>query len=70
MSHPIPGRAETPEQKRRVMEQVLAYWLANPKLRLGQLLQDAVDVRGQNLFYVEDDKLVEFLKSFTGKFGG
>ncbi len=68
MSNPIPGRAETYEQKRAVMEKVLSYWAQYPNLRLGQLIQNAVDVRGANVFYVEDEKLVELLKAFSQAF--
>lgn len=68
MNVPIPGRAETYEQKRAIMEKVLSYWAQYPNLRLGQLIQDAVDVRGGSVFYVEDEKLVELLKAFSQAF--
>ncbi len=68
MSNPSPGRAETYEQKRAVMEKILSYWAQHPKLRLGQLIQNAADVRGANIFYLEDDKLVELLKAYDQAF--
>ena len=68
MSVPIQGRAETYEQKRAIMEKVLSYWAQYPNLRLGQLIQNAADVRGANVFYVEDEKLVELLKAFSQAF--
>lgn len=51
-----PGRAVTDEQKRVVMERLLAAWMKMPELRLGQLL--VAGVTGRDVFYVEDETLV------------
>jgi hypothetical protein len=50
-------RAETPEQKRAVVERVLRGWLARPYLRLGQLLVNAA--HNNDLFYLEDEHLAK-----------
>lgn len=58
----VTGRAQTPEQKREVVERLLASWLAIPELRLGQLIVNAMQAAapfyGADLFYVEDRKLL------------
>lgn len=53
------GRAITPEQKRAVVERLLAAWLVVPEQRLGQLIcngQSASHV--VDVFYVEDEQLI------------
>lgn len=65
----VEGRAHEPHEKRIIMEKILAIWLQFPDLRLGQLIQNSQDVRGQNLFYTEDEKLFEDLKAFAKKYG-
>jgi hypothetical protein len=49
-------RAKTPEQKRDVVERVLACWLKCDHLRLGQLLCNAA---GGDPFYTEDFELAQ-----------
>ncbi len=61
------SRAKTNEQKRLVIERVLAVWQKNPDLRLGQLLINATsgldnDHTVRKMFYVEDDALAERLE--------
>lgn len=51
------GRALTDEQKRAVMERLLAAWQKRPALRLGQMLEAANGIG--NLFYREDEDLVQ-----------
>jgi hypothetical protein len=67
----LPGRALTPEQKRAVIERVLAAWEANPQQRLGQLFVNTVhravgnftkEEQVQRLYYVEDETLAEWLE--------
>ncbi len=67
----IPHRAETPEQKRAIVERILAVWEKNPELRLGQLI--LVNMNGlddehaaRKLFYVEDEALAERLELLKG----
>jgi hypothetical protein len=45
-------RALTDKQKSEVMERLLAVWVANPKLRLMQLLGNVY--KGQDPYSVED----------------
>jgi hypothetical protein len=65
----LPGRAQTPQQKREVMEKLLAAWLKAPELRLGQLVDNAMYLcaGSRTLFYVEDTFLVEIVEDFTNK---
>ncbi len=63
------GRAYTPEQKRKVIEDVLEVWLEKPELRLGQLIANAISEPGKDkaqifssIFNVEDDVLVQKLQ--------
>ena len=60
----IPGRAETSEQKRKVIEELLRIWEANPALRLGQLIDNPTNCRTPILFYLEDEALIERLQYF------
>jgi hypothetical protein len=60
MPDPIPGRAATPEQKRAIVERLLALWLEKPALRLGQLLDNAH--AGPLLYYIEDEALIGLLE--------
>lgn len=53
-------RAETPEQKRAVIERLLAVWLRTPQQRLGQLLDN---VCSGSPFYVEDERLARLAES-------
>lgn len=44
-----------PRRIPRIMAKLLAYWEANPDLRLGQIVSNAAP--GQDVFYIEDDVL-------------
>jgi len=59
-------RAKTLGAKRAVVEQLFAAWVANPSLRLGQLIDNA---RGDkvDLFYIEDFDLSELLLTYPPK---
>lgn len=52
-------RAVTDEQKRAVIERLLAAWCRMPALRLGQMLDSALmrEQPGPDLFYVEDEDI-------------
>lgn len=56
--HSISGRAHTPEQKRAILERLYGVWMRQPELRLGQLLDNSV----HNMFYVEDEALMDALE--------
>lgn len=58
-TQPPPGRATTPESKRRLLDQIFVNWQLAPSLRLGQLLSYAISNR--DLFYEEDVSLLEGL---------
>ncbi len=59
-------RAETPQEKREMLERLLTAWEKCPQQRLGQLLVNTL--RGENetlhqrLFYVEDFALARLLE--------
>ena len=50
-----------PNRIGRTLELVRAYWLLYPDLRLGQLVDNVASVLCLPTFYMEDDKLMEFL---------
>ena len=56
MSRPV-------ERIPRVLEAVSKVWTQKPDLRLGQLLLAASGTR--DLFYMEDDTLIDALKDFA-----
>lgn len=64
-------RAITPEQKRVVVERLLAVWEKAPALRLGQLMECARAKRkshhhiSDDFFYVEDEELAAILERFV-----
>jgi hypothetical protein len=63
----IRGRAETPGEKRAIIERLYAAWLIMPDLRLGQLLENAVPgspALGSALYYCEDFELVDRLEKY------
>ena len=62
---PIKGRAETYEQKRAVMERILAAWASTEGMRLGQLLENAAG--GFAIFYVEDESLATRTEAYAKK---
>lgn len=51
-------RANTPEQKREVIERLLTLWLEQPELRLGQLIMNTT----HNIYYIEDFDLLDNLE--------
>ncbi len=57
-----------PKRIPTVLSEISNIWKKYPDLRLGQLLSNAVcmstEIDPANLFYVEDDKLIEMIKTF------
>lgn len=51
-----------PKRIDKTLEVVRSYWHAFPDQRLGQLLHNAADFVGIDLFYVEDDVLIRGLE--------
>jgi hypothetical protein len=59
----VKGRACLPEMKRAAVERLLAAWEKMPTERLGQLLLNASEFGlDRDLFYVEDDEILEVLE--------
>lgn len=54
-------RAITPEAKRAIIKRLEVAWLANPHMRLGQLLESAA---GESLYYLEDEELARELEAW------
>ena len=55
-------RADTPEQKREIIEELFKLLMKYPELRFGQLIQN-VEHYG-NLYYIEDFDLLRVLDYF------
>ena len=70
---PIKGRANTPDEKRAILNRLLAVWCSYPDLRLGQLLDNAVMVRadtlGVGLYNLEDNDLIAAAETFANDHG-
>lgn len=63
----IAGRAYTDEQKRAIIDRLYEVWVANPELRLGQLIINAVywghsELSTSRLFYREDEQIAQDLE--------
>ncbi len=56
-------RAITPEHKREIVERLLALWLKQPELRLGQMIYN--NIEEPELFYMEDADFIEALDQKT-----
>lgn len=56
----LPERAQTDEQKERVITRLLAVWKENPVLRLGQLIVNAHPLP----YYIEDEFLIARIEHF------
>jgi hypothetical protein len=68
----VTARALTADQKRAVLERLLAAWLRAPELRLGQLIDNAVRAKTgclPDLFDVEDEQLAELVEAFVAGAG-
>ncbi len=59
--------------KKDITNKILAAWEKVPHLRLGQLIENAVDEEYKNsklkvdLFYIQDDKLLELIEIYIRK---
>jgi hypothetical protein len=61
-----PGRAVTDEQKRAVVERLLAAWMRMPHLRLGQFVCACSARTNADPFFIEDETLVTQAVEFAG----
>ncbi len=62
----LKGRASTEEDKRRVLNMILAAWLKAPDLRLGQLLANWNEPNHYDwIRHVEDFELADGLLAYT-----
>lgn len=50
-----------PKRIHEVLEKIRSYWVQHPELRLGQILEIMASDRDVDVFYLEDDALVEAL---------
>lgn len=71
---PVPGRAETDEQKQDIAARLLAAWRRVPDQRLGQMLFNAIGRAKADhpdgfpsLIHVEDEALVEVVEAFADR---
>lgn len=60
-------RAQTDEQKREVIEALLAAWLSVPSMRLCQLIENAKPEALADTYYIEDLALVRLVHEFVGR---
>jgi hypothetical protein len=68
-AEPPEGRAWEDYQKKVILGRLLGVWIANPKLRLGQLIRNVYD--NDRLFIVEDWPFIECLEAvYRGDRGG
>ena len=61
----IKDRAQSPQDKEIIINRLLAVWLKNPHLRLGQLLWPSLVNR--DYFFDEDFPLIEYLEQQSNK---
>lgn len=59
------NRALTLAQKKEVLDRLFDAWEITPSLRLGQLLENAKPNNLDDLFYIEDYKLLEKVEEFA-----
>lgn len=75
---PVKGRAETPEERERVLDELGRLWNVPPDMRLGQLVYNAVGYWllennrpagarhiADAVFYLEDDDLLTTVAKFV-----
>jgi hypothetical protein len=62
------NRATEEWQKRDVMEKILAVWLENPSLRLGQLIVNAMGADDPDIYSTEDYDLVDSVYAFSERY--
>ena len=60
-------RAKDTWQKELCIKQILSAWKENPDLRLGQLIMNAIDPKGPDLFYLEDMDLATVVMNYGKK---
>lgn len=65
----IKGRANTPEEKKQVIDRLYYAWLSVPDLRLGQFLECAKPKNLDDLFYIEDNDLANHIEKFVEENG-
>lgn len=56
-------RANTPEEKRQVLDELYELWITVPELRLGQLLKNVLIRR--SIYYIEDFDLVTEVRTWV-----
>lgn len=62
------GRADSPKKKRATLERIYGAWLAQPTLRLGQLLSNATLLNaGPDVFNIEDEELAKACEAYRDR---
>ena len=51
----------------RLLEALESYWILNPDLRLGQLIENLARARSEQVFFIEDSTLLAALKEELGR---
>lgn len=59
------GRAYSPKLKRLIIERLYGAWCATDDMRLGQLVSNTADDLRTDLFYMEDQTLIEAIETFV-----
>jgi len=60
----VNNRANTPEEKKKIITELLEAWLKVPELRLGQLIECAKPKSLDDIFYIEDETLIKNIQKF------
>jgi hypothetical protein len=69
----IVGRAETEEEKKEVLDNLLKLWKETPSLRLIQLIINSISSNPKHqgnesaMYYIEDYELIKIIQQFIDK---
>ena len=56
-----------PNRIPEMLNRIKPVWQTYPDIRLGQLIDNAMDGQKVSLFHIEDDKLLELIENFYKK---
>jgi hypothetical protein len=57
-------RANLSEEKRAILDRILAVWVRNPDMRLGQIISGGLAMG--DAYYIEDKDLIKKIESMRG----
>lgn len=63
----VPTLPRDPSRIVPILNELENIWINNPQLRLGQIISNACAQNGIDIFYVEDDVMLEGLKALQQK---